>query len=169
MKDVIDYRHLLMGRVFSTAVPDMIAEWARDNAGRPLRSNNIPDGFRIEKFLGSTRLARCTRALSGATREDDERDWSFLLARHDKHVQVPSVETLRRLNPGLYAGAEEHNADVKARLEDPARLEQEFLVFSEMRTAAAAYREALRIFNEMFDNHPAIYPLKKLAGVIEER
>lgn len=174
MKDLIDYRHLIMGSMEDTTLADAVAKWAEQNAGRRMTVNLVPDGFRLFKQYGSTYLV----AIVPPGFRGERYTYEFKIAKTEKNVVVPTVEELRDMNGGKYEGPEKRNQWRTDLLSAPEHMTQEFLVFQEMEAAVKAYREAVRIFNETFnrdgdgfpgDSHPLYYQLRKLAGVIEER
>ena len=103
------------------AIPYLVEQWAEKNAGKLLRSNNIPENSRIVKHYGWTSLVfeSMIRVVDNAVYGYD-----FMLQRKEVDVHVPTVGELRDNNGGYYKGAEDRNALRQVMRVCPNRMEK---------------------------------------------
>jgi len=152
------YKRLIEAEIEDEETPATVSQWALDNAGKQLRSNNVPDGFKIRRQYGMTHL------------EPDGGGYGYLIAHSESGVDVPDVETLRELSPAYYGGLEKRNAYRRALLADPERLQREAKAISQVQRTVKAYRESVKAMQALTDYpHPARHQCDKWAGVIDEQ
>lgn len=112
--------------------------WCAERQGQRLRSNALPDGFRLYRIAGMT----CLETLSYRMPKQ-EGGSSYLVAYAEKGVEVPTPEQFRELNPPYYRGVEERNGYRRALLADPARIWQLAQAITAVQRAKATLNRAI--------------------------
>jgi len=162
-----DLRQFITAATEDRTMPDAVSEWCAKNAGKVLRGNNVPPGLSVSRRYGMTQLVS-----QDYFRSEGNAGYSFLLSYKEVGVVVPTVTELRGMNTCYYFGLEDRNAKRLALVNDADKLNTLLYAVQELSTAAANYRRAVGVFEEVCnypDGVPDYYALRKLAGWIEER
>ena len=145
-----EFKAWIEAQIEDEATPARVADWCRRNAGKPVRSNNVPIGFSVVKAYGMTSLASPDYGTTGG-----RSGHSFLLSYKTTSATVPEYTNggidypkdgdaprgLRELNG--FVGREERNAQRRALLADTTLLIALLKAVNKTKSAVAAYRAAV--------------------------
>lgn len=149
---------IINDHIEDTSAATMVAEWAKKNAGKALRSNNIPEETRIykEKWRGTGLLLYVSNGPN----------FRFKLSNDITNVKVPTVEGLREMNPAYFAGAEKRNKQRQAFLNDPDVTKEVTKELCVAVKAKTAFIQALHGLEEVIYQVPDDYTLKHAVDVL---
>ncbi len=155
---------LINSRLEDEETPARVMAWAEANQGKPIRSNNVPDGFRVVRQYGMTDLQTLDYA-----RSHGHKGAAYLVAHRETGATVPTPATLRDLACPHYRGIEERNAWRRKMLANPAELETIAKAISRTQRAVNKYRKAQEALEALTDHpRPDWIILRDAAGVIKE-
>jgi len=143
-----ELRKLIESKIEDQTIPNRVMDWARKNAGKGLRKNNLPEGLTLRQNCGMTHL-------DFPSKNGDYN--SFLLDWKTVNVVVPTEAELKARNTCWYEALEERNKiriqflnnpdkvqDAADKITDCANRRDAYLLsLSELNTAYLGYRQAL--------------------------
>jgi len=160
-----ELRKLITSKIEDQTIPNRVMDWARKNAGKGLRKNNLPEGLTLRQNYGMTHL-------DFPSKNGDYN--SFLLAHRTVNVTVPDEQELRRLNTGWYEGLEERNLIRIQFLNNPDKVQDAADKITECRNLKEAYLKALSGLNVEYLDYrkpisPDAYEIRQLVEIEKKR
>jgi len=149
--NVQELEKMIRDNIEDEETPARVLAWARENDGKGLRRNNIPEGFFIRKQYGMTNLQQPCYMNTGG-REGG----SYLLAHSETGVTI-SVEYLLDHNPAYFAARQKRNAQRAEMLADPETLARVARLVTEAADTRAAFLAGIDSLN--FPDFCQIEPL----------
>ena len=109
---------LVRGQIEDEDGPAAVLAWAKEYQGKPLRANQVPEGFRVRRQYGMTHLENREQ---WANQEWHPLALSILIEWREKHVTVPTPDELADRNTCYYEARQERNLARRAFLAGSGR------------------------------------------------
>ncbi|KKM77488.1 hypothetical protein LCGC14_1369610 [marine sediment metagenome] len=155
---------LITEQMESTEKRDLVEAWAKANAGKQIRKNNLPEGARLTREYWISLHFGEYDSKWGDYRE------KFTLSHRSTRGVVPFVNNLHEMNPCFYTGVDKRNAYRRQLLSNSGEMAGLVNAVNDVKAAVKNYRTALSQLEALAGYpNPETYELREIAEVIEEK